>query len=536
MPPLLKRDTIRMLEAAVNCLHLGLLGLGLPRAKQRVEGSRLAAELGLIGSAAELSVGACLMQTAGLRALRRQSGMFKTAAEVFDDFRALVEKPTPAFDFVTSGTPKPDAHRQSLLAYGSKFRLLATLRAAALHTGHAPDRQVCVSLANDVAGFLELLSRSTRLRPYLPEVPRPFELVVESAVMIEDLQRRLAHASAAATQASVLASLFLVLPEVPENAPEWLAAFDRISVAPKRTDLKLLVKTLEAAIPVSLRRGKGSGAVLPVRVEPENPDALAIAPQYLRTEFTKKPDRFFADVGTANGRLNEGTFDHPPLDFVRELCAIGLDESAVLEPGQELSAHQTWPFIAASLAANGTPGPIWFLVRRCSDLNQLQALLRRVAQLRPAHYVNNYEAVRSGIESIASATRTQRSGLFRQLLDFRRTVEQRRERLIERLRDTEGTDRRLPTDLEATVRQVQREAIAPGAAILAILERKPPLSDESRIHWSRVLAEVATSADDLPGLLAVSRLPGSTTAHTAARKAFQLIDFLESGPELETAT
>jgi hypothetical protein len=168
--------------------------------------------------------------------------------------------------------------------------------------------------------------------------------------------------------------MFLVLPVVPDSLPDWLAAFERITIAPKSNDIVFLCNVLEDALPVELRRS-GQGPALPVVVQPDNPDAIPIAPQYLRTEFTKTPDRFYADVGTANGRLTDGSFDPPPADFVRELSTLGLESTGILTPGCTLTPHQSWPFIAASLALQGTPGPIWFLIRRTSDVDQLEALL-----------------------------------------------------------------------------------------------------------------------------------------------------------------
>lgn len=534
MPPLLKRDAVRMLEAASNCLNLGILGLGAPRSTPRIEQSRYAAELGLFGSAAELAIGACMVQAGGPKALQRESGFFKTSAQVIDDFLAVLQNPTPKFVFLTASVQKPDTHRASLRKQALKFRLLAGLRAAALHTGHASERPVCVSLANDVCDFLQLLARSSRIQPYLPNVSRPFEMVTEVSILVDDLQRQLGSATTTSSQASALANLFVVLPEVPSDEPEWIEAFDRITIAPKKNDLALLLKTLDSALPALLRKSKSTGPSLSVKVDPSDPAAIPVAPHYLRTEFTRKPDRFFADVGIANGRLNDGSFDPPPSDFVKELCALGFESTAILGPGEELTGHQAWPFVASSLALSGTPGPIWFVVRRCSDLGQLRALLDQLKALRPTYFLRNLKECESGILAIEEGRSVKPSGLFKKLLDYRPQVEARRQKLTRRIRDSEGTPKRLPSDIEAQIRAVQEDGASVGPILLDILDPKADLSDEAKAYWGRILAEVALSQDELAGVLAVLRLPANTGAHTPARKAFQLIDFLESGPGLDT--
>jgi len=67
MPLYLRRDSIRMFEASLNVLHLALSNLGTTaRYEVRQSNSMHAAEIGLIGSAAELAMSACLVHAHGL--------------------------------------------------------------------------------------------------------------------------------------------------------------------------------------------------------------------------------------------------------------------------------------------------------------------------------------------------------------------------------------------------------------------------------------------------------------------------------------
>jgi hypothetical protein len=400
MPSLLCKDSIRQLEGAVDCLGLAIVGLGIPSFQQtRIPNSEYTAEIGLIGAAAELSVSACYLQASGRRAIFRADGSYRTAAHIIDDFSALLRSPTPQLGFLTQGVNRPEQHRATLLTRCGRFQLLTKLRAGGLHAAQAPSREVCVSLANEVCLFLEQLRQSERLRPYLVNIPKTFELVTESAVLIDDLVSKLKTARSMEEQAESLLNLFLILPEIPEKSPEWLQAFERVAVVLRQKDLALLLKTLEQAIPVSLRKNKAGGSPIPVVYDSKNPDALPIAPQYLRTEFTRRPERFYADVANANGRLNEGMLHVPPEAFVKELFAIGLEEAEVVQAGEDFDAHRVWPFIAASLAVSGTPGPMWFLVCRCDDLGQLKALLTRASKIK-AGLKKNLDKVMPGIEAI----------------------------------------------------------------------------------------------------------------------------------------
>ena len=103
MPTFLRQDAIRLFEAGVGALNLSLIGLGIPRQgpPARVQTSRYAAELGLLGVAAELAISAAYVQAAGPGALRTSDTQYKTARQVLDDFRSLLATPPPSLDFLT---------------------------------------------------------------------------------------------------------------------------------------------------------------------------------------------------------------------------------------------------------------------------------------------------------------------------------------------------------------------------------------------------------------------------------------------------
>ena len=165
----------------------------------------------------------------------------------------------------------------------------------------------------------------------------------------------------------MLASIYVVLPDVPEEEPDWLEAFDRASVSSTERDIAYLTDVLEQAIPVSLRRTSRSGRATPVTIRPEDPDTLPISPQHLRRQFNSIADQWGADIANANGRLEAGIIDLPPTEAVLEVFAIGLERAGVLLDGYNLQPHESWPFRAASASFSGRPGPYWFLLRATKD-------------------------------------------------------------------------------------------------------------------------------------------------------------------------
>src|SRR6266545_4483730 len=112
MPPLLRKDAVRLLESAVESLHIAISSLG---SKKRVEfrqpQAEYSIEIGLIGIAAELAMAACLCQATGPSAILWPSGQFKTAGAILDDFRLLISSGLVNSTFLTQDVPNPDEHK-----------------------------------------------------------------------------------------------------------------------------------------------------------------------------------------------------------------------------------------------------------------------------------------------------------------------------------------------------------------------------------------------------------------------------------------
>ena len=534
MPQYLRRVTVRLLEASMESLHLGLVGLGLPvRRESREPSSRYSASVGLVGTAAEQVMAAILVHVYGEDVLQIKGSRFKTAREVLSDFRQLLRNPVPRASFLTAGIPNPEVHLSELLQATSGFTVVIAERAAGLHAGSGPSRDATFVAAKKVHDFLALLARSSRIRAYLDDLPRLPDPVVHPNILVDEIIMKLSTADGLSEKAGLLRSLFIILPEVPESTPDWLDAIERVALAPTDSDVVLLVSALEKAIPVQLQRASAKGQGLSIVVRPDDPSAIPMAAHHLRRSFTQISDQWGADVGNANGRLQGGMLDLPPDDFVLDLFVLGPAELRRVFGKDVFTAHEVWPFIASALIRHGTPGPYWFLVRLTNDLGQLKALMQTAFALGKGgdHIARQRELV-DGLKAIEISLGLSAGSILsigmRQLLDASTKA---RERLAAAMQRNRGTLKAFPEGGEWLLKDASADSTLVGKAIELML-KSPPEAAATR-YWARMLCESASDSLDRHPLVSILRQPTLTAAHTAARKALRLIDAMDNGPSMQ---
>lgn len=533
MPPLLRYDTIRLIEASIESLHLAISSLGATkRVEFRQQSAAHAIEIGLIGAAAELAMGACLVQAFGPSTILWPSGQYKTAGQILEDFRTLLRGSTINSEFLTQGVGDAVQHRDDLFKQTTSFRRLIPIRAVGLHAGRGLLHEATVVQANSVADFLELLGRSTRIHPYMTKIPRCLWYSEDRTLIIEDISRRLQEAHGP-DRAVALASLYLVLPDIPNEEPEWLQALERVAASPKEGDISYLLSALQHAVPATLRRAGGVGAIVPVVVRPNDPNAIPIAPQYLRRQFNEIPELWHADIATANGRLENGSLDLPPADAVREVFALGLERAGVIGVGDTFTAHQSWAPIVTSFSVQGTLGPYWFIVRRTPDLGQLTAQLQRAGEIGSRAVRQNIEECIHGIEAIRNNHPISRAdNFFASTISDISAAERHRGRLLQNNERNQGHNRALPVRHIDALREIAEGGQAIGPLLDALLSQEDVLEECLR-YWSKILADSAIDTDDLPALIIALSKDGLSTSHTAIRKALRRIDFRLYGPPIE---
>jgi len=508
MPRLVRKRTAELLAAANEHLRLATVGLAVIDAAS-AGAARTAPIAGLVGAAAELALSAILVELGGDRAMMRpgQAGQYLSAAEVHEQAKRLLS-PTAAPAFLLDGLKEPGKHRVSLHDAVVNLRALLVARAIGLHGGQGPGVEQARMSAIRVAEFLDLLSRSRRVKPYLGHVPRPAASPVERSVLAEDLFNK----AQGTPKGSQLLNLILLLPDFLADEPDWFTTLARAAVRPTKGDVSLLLRSYRSAMPgVVSRTGAGQSA-LPVRFSPNDPGAIPVRPTAFPRSFSTLREEMEAAIAIANARLEKRELALPPKELVRDLFVAGL-ENVLGEPGVALGPHQGWPLVAASLAIQGTAGPWWFLVRVVDDRNQLGALLERASTL------NSYlRKAMSDVRSVLGIFQKPSSDAAAQMLTRQgvdnRAVAQARVALAQ-YRDVD--------DLPPPTRQQLHAAIAGGsmASVMQAMLDATQLSDKDCSRWIRRAAMCCNDKDDAGVLHHVLK---DRRAGTDARSAFARID------------
>ncbi|MCK6574474.1 hypothetical protein L6V77_25615 [Myxococcota bacterium] len=527
MPQLLRSDSIRLLEASRHSLELALASLAFRLGDaDRVPETVNAPHVGLIGVAAELGMSACIVQVEGESGLRATDTRYKTGRQILGDFRQMVRNGVPASAFLVAGVPAPGEHRQALIAATDGFSTLMAARASGLHGGHGVCRDVCLEVASGVSSFLRLLAASSKIRPYLLRIPEPPSARVSRHVLVEDLARRAQDGTGG--QAAVLAT-YLLLPEVPEAPPEWLDAFERLTVTPSRTDIDLLLRHLEQAVPVGLRRATGDGQAVPVVVARGTAGAIPVDPHRLRACLRELIDQWHAAAAVAAGRIADGQLAIPDRGIVVDVFLANCEARLELDEASR-SPHRIWPLIVAAVSGPGTPLPYWFLLRMTQDLGQLGALVAAALPLATPSAQVRLERVVAEIHQLRGGVPLPEGGpLSREIRSGRVESERRRGELA-----AKAIGERAPRNEEdlQCLREVSEGTRPVGDALNLILDGGMGFDESGRRYWGRLMAEASSQPDDVAGLVKILRDPVLAPAHTAVRKALRLIDQLRYGPQL----
>lgn len=527
MPRLLKRGSIQRLDGALGALRLALFGLAIPQcSEQEASPSENAPEIGLIGTSGELALSACIYEILGPAWLRKTDGRFLVAREVLDAFRRMVRSDAPRLSVLTRGIANPGAHVESLLEAASPFSVLFSARAGGLHTGSGASRDVCLASAAHVGKFLEVLGRGNRWAPYMRDAPVIPDMPRQKVMVAEEIARALSEEGSSAAIGKQLKSIFLILPELSSDSPDWLAAFDRVQVAPRASDITILLSSLRNASTGDLARvGRGASGIA-ARIENDNPVAFPVAAVRFRRIAADLGERFYTDISEANTYLEKGILHPPPIPSLYEYFAVGIEELGLpqetLQDG--LTGHEAWPFVAAALAYSGTPGPVFFIAAktRQSEGGQLLSILTRASshstflKKRLAQYSSMLKIVIDGspatTEVLLKTMGTEYQARLERRENLARTVSKRRGRGGSAI--SEAFSR-----LE--------EGIQEDESLTRILEQlvaEPELLGRATTPTLRDLIDSVTEMEELPPLLELLRQSDNPLC-TNARKAIRALDF-----------
>jgi hypothetical protein len=539
MPRLLKNDTIRLMEASIETLGLAQFGICTFRRDQlKIEQVRYSAEIGLIGCSIELIMSSVLIQALGKKSIYRdyESGKYKTASEILADFRALLKQSSANTLFLINGVPNPQEHINKLLDLTNKFQLIIISRANGLHNGYGLKYELVASLFQSVSSFFELISQSNNIKAYLTKIPNLVGIKIDNSVLIDDLYNQIQDSKNTQEQKSLISSLFLILPEIPKKMPEWIERFESIKIAPKKNDIVYLIDALEKANPVALNKVTDTSNQLNVKIVGRDIEGvIPITAHFLKSEYTQIRDQFYADIATANGRLNNKELDLPPKSSIYNAFAFNVENLQILEPGKKFTAHQTWPFIVAAIDVpkNNTPAPYWFLIRLTEDLGQLKSRLKKAAKYGNITLNKNITIVLGGIEAIEQDEYIDAQSVFiKQIITETNLFNNNLEKL-EILYKKNGLNG-LSQDYENDFSYFFSELMS-IIEILTKIKQDENLNKTCKKYWIAKLTSLLPEMEDLPILANILDDAELNNTHTNIRKVFRAKDFSDYGPKVKSA-
>jgi hypothetical protein len=539
MPRLLKNDTIRLIEASIETLGLAQFGICTFRRDQlKIEQVRYSAEIGLIGCSIELIMSSVLIQALGKKSIYRdyESGKYKTASEILAEFRALLKQSSANILFLINGVPNPQEHINKLLDLTNRFQLIITSRANGLHNGYGLKYELVASLFQSVSSFFELISQSNNIKAYLTKIPNLVGIKIDNSVLIDDLYNQIQDSKNTQEQKSLISSLFLILPEIPKEMPEWIEKFESIKIAPKKNDIVYLIDALEKANPVALNKVTDTSNQLNVKIVGRDIEGvIPITAHFLKSEYTQIRDQFYADIATANGRLNNKELDLPPKSSIYNASAFNVENLQILEPGKKFTAHQTWPFIVAAIDVpkNNTPAPYWFLIRLTEDLGQLKSRLKKAAKYGNITLNKNITIVLGGIEAIEQDEYINAQSVFiKQIITETNLFNNNLEKL-EILYKKNGLNG-LSQDYENDFSYFFSELMS-IIEILTKIKQDENLNKTCKKYWIAKLTSLLPEMEDLPILANILDDAELNNTHTNIRKVFRAKDFSDYGPKVKSA-
>lgn len=540
MPKFLKDNTIVLLDGGIQSYLMALYGMAMPSLRSlRKPETKYAPIVGLYGAAAELLVKGCLVQAKGLTAMYKNgdisSGVYRFGSEVIEDLRHYIRDEDGCISYIWGNAENHDEQKNQLLHCLGKFKLHQELRANGLHAGLGCSRDITIATATDVYTFIQLLSQSKKLRPYLKNVPAPEATVRDREAIIEDLSRRLRSTKDDSTKVGLLRGMYLVLPYVPEMKPDWIDAFDRIAASPPTEgDLSYLAKTLSDAHSIYLLKNRGGKEGVPVRVDPKDPDALPVAIQNIKRTLSTTPDKFNNDILTANTRLDESRLDLPIDDFLVDLYALGLEDAGVLTTGtQKLTAQQVWPFVAAAYSTNGTPRPCWFIIKHCDEIDQLIAFLKRAEKCGNGYFKRRLPELLEALAAYKNGTHlalgAKKDGVFSDIPAHKDKIESLTAEQLKPFNPFFLKKYPLSEQANNIVREFISDTKNAGSALCALLELDS-LTDNDR-KAALALLPLCYNSGNKNGLISVLRTKHMKSYISNARKMMFFVDFIENGPQ-----
>jgi hypothetical protein len=344
------------------------------------------------------------------------------------------------------------------------------------------------------------------------------------------LARRLNASKELGTKANLLRAIYLILPKIPDVEPDWLSKLEKISVIPNNDDLSFLLRNMSDTHGIHILKDRGNNTEgVPVYVDVHNPNAIPIAPFFLKRELTKIPEQFYSDSATANGRLSKGYLGLPPDDFIVDLFSITIDNSGIL-PNDDtyFTAQQIWPFVASALSVQGTPRPCWFLIRKCNELSKLCTFIEKAALLGVAYLRNNKNFVISGIQALLNDHIIDESSITKNIKETYTKSVDGGNHFIKLLNGEEEAKFELPENYEEQFDEFVSGEKQLVDCILALVQDN--VFEEEHKYWIRQAWRALGKYEDRNAVIALMNNEFFYPYISSCRKLLKMMDFYKFGP------
>lgn len=429
MPQFLKSAAIELLLGSVEMYKLALFGLGLPKTTKEKGGERRYAPIvALLGTSTELLVKTFIAHGLGIEKIYInddvKSGKYKNFVDLIKLLERNIKQNSNWIKDLLYVSPNEELREDTMIKYLSKIRMLQQLRSAGLHGGKGCARDMAVVLANDIYSLFDFLSKNKRFKAYLKNIPIPDPVVKSREAIIEDLKRHI-KVDTVEGMRDYISNLFLVLPYIPDNAPDWIEEFEKVAIAaPTEDDMVYLVKTLESAHSISLLKSRGGGDIVPVRVERNNPDAIPVSPESFKKRLKNSQDIFYNAVNAANTRFEKGQMDLPCDAHLIELFDTSID--VVQMDDEMLKADEVWSFLAAAMSFPGTPLPCFQFIKYCDELPKVRWFIEKAKHYAKGHFRNRSDILLMFLDAKikkqeidwGSIKNTRTTNIFNEIKDF----------------------------------------------------------------------------------------------------------------------
>ena len=531
MPQFMKSKAISLLDGGVESYLLALYGLSIPTVRRsKQQETKYAPIIGLLGASVELIIKACLVQGMGIQAMYNgddiEAGVYKYGTAVLKEFKTGISKESPAFDFIWKDKSANVEQKSAILSYINKFSILQTMRANGLHAGQGCSRDIAVITANDVYQFLLVLSQGKKLKAYLKNIPAPEATIRDREAIIEDLSRRIATSKSDESKIGYLRNMYLIMPYIPDEEPEWISLLDKLTVVPpSKNDLSYLVETLENAHSIYLLKNRGGKEGLAVRVAPNDPNALPIDIQNIKRTLNGIPAEFNNDILSANTRLEKDRLDLPIDDFLIDLFALGVEKSGILQGNKFLTAQQVWPFVVSAFSTQGTPRPCMELIKYCDELDKLLSFLRKAGPIGNGYLKRRISSVIKCVEAIKNKgipnLRREKDKAFSDSYSY---IEHDSKNCVISFSAAYLRKNPISDDLAPIIGSYMSSEISPGSAIEQALRLKSLSSNDKKVI--RQLMSCCYDYGNRNGLVAILRSDLMTGSHSEARKRMFAVDLI----------